>query len=257
MNRADFFTSLRRRESGVFGTSLTQGQVDGTEALLDAANGLPLHHVANILAQCYHETGGRMVPVRETFATSDAQAIARLDREWAKPGHGALRHVRAPYWRPDADGNAWFGRGHIQLTHKDNYLKFGIANPEDAMRMDVSARVAVEGMRDGKFRARNKLADYDFPGDLDNPPSTNPRRIVNGNDGTDAKVAGYHRAFAAALEAAGYREAPQRPIARPVQPREVYPAPRPVPVQDAVPAPAPRAPAGVLARLLSLFKGDA
>ncbi len=35
MNRAAFYTYLRRRESGVFGTSLSQGQVEGMENLLD------------------------------------------------------------------------------------------------------------------------------------------------------------------------------------------------------------------------------
>jgi len=195
MNREAFFAHLRRRDSGVFGTSLSQGQVDGIEALLDAGRDLPLHHIANVLAQVYRETGGRMVPVRETFADSDAQAIARLDRAWAR---GQLPWVKSPYWR-----GGWFGRGQIQLTHESNYRKFGISDPADAMRLDVSARVAVEGMRDGKFTGR-KLADYDFPADLDAPPDNNPRRIVNGRDGTDAEVAGYHRAFAAALEAGGW-----------------------------------------------------
>ena len=204
MDRAAFFQSLRRRNSGVFGTSLSTGNVEGAEALLGAARGFPLHHVANILAQVYHETGGRMSPVRETFATSDAQAIARLDRAFAK---GQLPWVRSPYWR---DG--YFGRGQIQLTHKANYDKFGISNPSDALKLDVSARVAVQGMRDGRFTGK-KLADFDFPADLTAPPSANPRRIVNGRDGTDAKVAAYHRAFATALEAGGYSEAAPAPVA--------------------------------------------
>jgi len=197
MDRAAFFSSLRRRNSGVFGTALSQSQVEGVEALLDAGEDLPLHHMANVLAQVYHETGGRMVPVRETFASSDAQAIARLDKAWAQ---GKLPWVKTPYWR-----SGWFGRGHIQLTHESNYRKFGITNPNDALKMDVSARVAVEGMRDGKFTGK-KLSDYQFPEDLSAPPSQNPRRIVNGQDGTDAKVAGYHMAFAAALEAGGYSQ---------------------------------------------------
>ena len=209
MDRATFFAELRKRSSGIFGTRLTQDQVSGIESLLDAGARLPMHHMANVLAQVYHETGGRMAPVRETFANSDAQAIARLDVAWAK---GQLTWVRTPYWR---DG--WFGRGQIQLTHQANYAKFGITNPGDAMRLDVSARVAVEGMRDGKFTGR-KLADYNFPLALSNPSSSNPRRIVNGKDGTDAKVAGYHRAFAFALTVAGYEASapPWRPDVEPV-----------------------------------------
>jgi predicted chitinase len=200
MDRQAFFASLRARNSGVFGTSLKQRQVQGIEALLDAAKGLPLHHVANILAQVYHETGAKMYPVRETFADSDEQAIARLDRAWTR---GQLTWVRKPYWRADSNGKAWFGRGQIQITHKSNYSKFGITNPDDALRLPVSARVAVEGMSEGKFTGK-KLSDYAFPEALSAPSARNPRRIVNGRDGTDAKVAGYHRAFAAALEAGGY-----------------------------------------------------
>ena len=55
MDRAKFFASLRRRESGVFGTSLSQPQVVGTEAILDSCIRNRVtnpHHVANILAQC-------------------------------------------------------------------------------------------------------------------------------------------------------------------------------------------------------------
>ena len=240
MDRAAFYRSLRRRESGVFGTFLSQGQVDGMEALLNAGRGLPLHHLANVLAQVARETGRRMAPVRETFADTDAQAIARLERAWAR---GHLTWVRTPYWR---DG--WFGRGQIQLTHESNYRKFGITNPSDALKRDVSARVAVEGMRDGKFTGR-KLSDYDFPAALDYPPSRNPRRIVNGQDGSDAQVAGYHRDFAAALIAGGYQPA-----------REVYPAPtRPA----TTPAPRPTAPRparGIMATLVAFLRslrGDA
>lgn len=233
MNRSAFFTRLRRRDSGIFGTSLSQGQVEGIDALLDAGAALPLHHMANVLAQTYHETGGRMSPVRETFADSDQEAINRLERAWKR---GQLKWVKTPYWR---DG--WFGRGAIQLTHKANYAKFGITDPTDAMRLDVSARVAVEGMRDGKFTGK-KLSDYVFPADLAKPPASNPRRIVNGRDGTDDKVAGYHRAFAAALAEGDWRpsgpvRAPERPVERPSAPA------------------APSAPANPFTALLRLLSG--
>ena len=231
MDRVKFFVELRMRGTGLFGTSLNQSQVEGIEALLDVGARLPLHHIANVLAQVYHETGGRMTPVRETFADTDAGAIARLDNAWAK---GQLTWVKTPYWR---DG--WFGRGQIQLTHKANYAKFGITNPADAMRFDVSAWVAVTGMRDGKFTGR-KLTDYNFPSALDNPPSSNPRRIVNGKDGTDAKVAGYHRAFAAALTAAGYDAAP--PWRPDVEPVDVMPA-------------KPKWLPGLIAAIVAFFKG--
>ena len=202
MDRQDFFASLRKSKA-VFGTSLSAAQVSGTEALLDAcaANDIAdAHHVANILAQCYHETAGAMQPIKETVMRhhkdknpSDATVIARLDRAFAR---GQLPWVKAPYWR---DG--WFGRGFIQLTHKRNYDRFGIGK-DDALDLGVAARVAVVGMRDGMFTGR-RLADYSFPDALTLPPAQNPRRIVNGTDGTDATIAGHHRAFYAAIEAGG------------------------------------------------------
>ena len=251
MDRAKFFASLRRRESGVFGTSLSQPQVVGTEAILDSCIRNRVtnpHHVANILAQCYHETGGRMAPVRETFATSDAQAISRLDAAFAR---GQLPWVRTPYWRPDSDGRSWFGRGFIQLTHKANYAKMGerlkvnlTGNPSLAMDPKVSADIAVVGMAEGHFTGR-KLGDYQFPGALTAPVSQNPRRIVNGQDGTDAKVAGYHRAFHAALVAGGWTGQQAAPVAPP-KPDPKPNATKPMPAPDARPEPAQDGKGGIV-----------
>jgi hypothetical protein len=256
MNSDQFFGYLRRADVPQFGTTLSVRQVGGMMALLDAAKGLPLHHVANILAQVYRETGGGMYPIKETVMPwhknknpSDAEVIRRLDREWAKPDRGGLRHVREPYWR---DG--WFGRGQIQITHRANYLRFGISNPEDAMKLDVSARVAVQGMRDGMF-TRRKLADYDFPDALDNPPTRNPRRIVNGPDGSDAEVAGHHRTFAAALVHASYAPVASRPVtSNPVVVNETAFRARQNPVVNRQPAPRENPIAALFAAFAALFK---
>ena len=102
MNREAFYASLRARGSGVFGTSLTQGQVDGLEAILAACDGLPVTHAAYVLATAYHETARTMQPVRETLASTDDQAIARLDKAFAS---GRLKSVKNPYWRGCTDGN--------------------------------------------------------------------------------------------------------------------------------------------------------
>jgi hypothetical protein len=200
-----FFAAIRPAFHG----KLSQRQVDGMTALLEAGRDLPLHHMANVLAQVRRETGGGMAPIKETVMPShkdqnptDATVIARLDKAFAA---GKLKWVKVPYWR---DG--WFGRGQIQITHKSNYLKFGVTKPEDALKPAVSARIAVTGMRDGMFTGR-KLADFRFPDDLFLPPVHNPRRIVNGKDGSDAEVARFHMAFAEALEAAGWGKATTTP----------------------------------------------
>ncbi|CAI2934387.1 hypothetical protein ASC75_08020 [Aminobacter sp. DSM 101952] len=51
----------------MFGTSLTKGQVDGAERVLDEAQrrGTPLRHLAYILATAYNETAHTMQPIRE------------------------------------------------------------------------------------------------------------------------------------------------------------------------------------------------
>jgi hypothetical protein len=213
MIAAKFFDAIRPH----FGGKLDQDQVAGMNALLDAGRDLPLHHMANVLAQVRRETGGIMAPIKETVQAShknrhptDAEVVRRLDREYAKPGHGGLKHVKTPYWR---DTPAWFGRGQIQITHRKNYARFGISNPDDALKPNVSAHVAVAGMRDGLFTGR-KLSDYRFPEALASPPNLNPRRIVNGPDGSDAEVARFHRQFATALEAAGWGE-PVRMVQQP------------------------------------------
>lgn len=218
MDRKAFYAYLRQRSVSLFGTSLSQRQVDGIEALLDAGRGLPLHWMANILANVHRETGGGMYPIKETVYPhhtdknpSDATVIARLDRAFAK---GQLPWVKAPYWRGGA-----FGRGQLQITHDRNYRKFGITNYADALKLPVSARIAVSGMVEGHFTGK-KLADFTFPADLDNPPRTDPRRIVNGVDGSDDDVQRFHMAFAAALRAGGWSDETPTPVSPTPDPAE-------------------------------------
>jgi len=162
-----------------------------------------------VLAQVRRETGGYMSPIKETVMPShrdknpsDAEVIKRLDLAYAA---GKLPWVKAPYWR---DG--WFGRGPIQVTTKANYERVGRAiginlayDPSLALVPEIGAKIAVIGMRDGLFTGK-RLADYLFPDALGAAPSKNPRRIVNGKDGSDVEVAKFHRQFHKALVAAGW-----------------------------------------------------
>ena len=150
--------------------------------------------LAYMLATAFHETGGRMQPVRETFASSDTQAIKALEKAWKA---GKLKWVKTSYWR---DG--WFGRGLVQITHEPNYKKFGISK-DDALRLDVSVRVLFDGMIKGMFTGR-KLADY-FSQAVDEPVGA--RRIVNGNDKAKL-IVGYHKNFLDAIQAAQDEERP-------------------------------------------------
>lgn len=246
MNREAFYAYLRSKEVGPFGTSLSQRQVDGIEALLDAgvASNLPIAHMANVLSQVHHETGGGMYPVKETVYPaskdknpSDKTVIGRLDRAW---GAGKLPWVSEPYWR---DG--WFGRGVIQLTHRDNYKRMSsvvghdlVSNPDLALDVSVSAAIAVEGMRLGLFTGK-KLSNYSGDVTFDHQGA---RAIVNGDrskkDGSltiGQKIEANAKNFESALLASSWME---------------------LFLNDPEPKPEPRSPfAAIIAAFLAFLKG--
>jgi putative chitinase len=226
MDRAAFFQSLRRRNSGVFGTSLSQKQVEGVEAILDAGAALPITHLAYALATAYGETGGRMQPVWENMNYS-AGRIPQVFGAHRLKGYTPAQLARNPQKLANvvysnmlgngdiASGDGWRyrGGGIPQLTGKNNYRKFSgvagadlVSNPEAIMDLHVGARVMIHGMTRGLFTGR-KLSDY-LPGDY-----VNARRVYNGTFAA-AKYAGYARAFEAALIAGGYK-ADRIPAAKP------------------------------------------
>lgn len=208
MNRAAFYAALRKRDSGIFGTSLSQSQVDGLERLLSAVSASQITYAAYILATAYHETGATMQPIREAFGKTDEDTINRLDRAWKA---GKLGQVRAPYWRKDDTGRAWFGRGYVQLTHRDNYAKAAaitgvdlVGDPSRAMNPEVAAKILVEGSRIGMFTGK-RLGDY-LPGDY-----VGARKVINGTDKAQM-IARYAKAFERALQEADF--APVEPRIR-------------------------------------------
>lgn len=254
MNRSHFYAALRSSAS-LFGGSLSQGQVDGINSILDACERnrvTDIRHVAHSLAEVFHETGEYMLPIKETVYAShknknpsDKTVIARLDAAWKK---GQLGTVSTPYWRA-----GWFGRGQIQITHEENYRKLGkrlgvdlVGNPALALDLRISADIAVVGMAEGLFRKGHTLARY-FNATTDDPVGA--RNIVNGDVKTNgAHVAKYHRTFLAALMAAE----------KAVDPPVIIPAPLPpvddpvVSVPPATPA-APEKPRGFFRWLLSFL----
>ncbi|WHO24251.1 glycoside hydrolase family 19 protein [Agrobacterium tumefaciens] len=225
MDATTFFAYARRAP---FGGRLTQGQIDGMNALFRCwdSHKIPApdkRHLAYILASVFHETGGRMVPVRETFASTDAGAIAALDKAY---NAGRLGQVSKPYWRKGANGKAYFGRGDIQLTHEENYKVLGeridvdlVGNPSLALDLDISAEIAIVGMLEGLFTGK-KLTDY-FNLKKDDPVGA--RAVVNGRDKAKL-IAGYYKSFLDALEAATlayYQGQPDDVAERDAQPDNV------------------------------------
>lgn len=207
MDRKTFYDRVRRAP---FPGKLTQPQVDGMNVILDECDrrGLTeLSWLAYMLATTFHETACWMQPVIETRQGNEPanpsvdEAVRRLDRSFAA---GRLPWVRQPYWRKDADGMSWLGRGFVQLTFKINYLnaerRTGIpcaAHPELMLTAGPAATVMFDGMIGGWFTGR-KLGDYLGGSKRD---FVNARRIINGVESASL-VASYASQFLDAVNAA-------------------------------------------------------
>jgi predicted chitinase len=199
INRSFFLSQSRLT---LFDGAMSAAQKAGLSAILDRWEAeMPAaddRWLAYMLGTAHHETGRTMQAVRETFAASDDQAIARLNRSF---NAGRLPWVRTPYWHKDAAGKSWLGRGLVQITHKTNYQKLGtligvdlVADPGRAMSLPVAIAIMFTGMTRGSFTGK-KLADY-FQGSRSD--WRNARRIINGTERAEL-VASYARQYYAAI----------------------------------------------------------
>lgn len=233
LDRKAFFAALRRKDSGLFGTSLNQSQVDGMNGILDAfaevGDGFR-DTLAYALATAYWETGRRMIPVREGFAKTDAGARRAVEKLAAKRGP---KSAVARYARPAGPhGHVYYGRGHVQLTWLENYAASSadagvdlVKNPDAMLDPKISARVLIKGIMDGRWNGKGQgirhYAEADGDQDMDHDDLVAARRTVNVQDKA-AEIAGYAKAFEAALIAAGMSDRIKRPLVL------HRPAPRPV-----------------------------
>lgn len=175
INRKKFFDSIR---ASLFGGTLTQGQVDGIDAILDEWDRRKwsnLRWLAYMLATAYHEVARTMQPIEE----------------YGK-GKGYSYGVPDP-----VTGETYYGRGLVQLTWKTNYQKMSalvgvdlVTNPSLALQLPIAVQIMFEGMRDGLFTGVG-LPKY-FSDTIDDP--INARRIINGTDRAEM-IAGYHMKF--------------------------------------------------------------
>jgi hypothetical protein len=139
------------------------------ENLIKIAPMLTSAEYSYILATVQHETAGTFLPLREF-------------------GRGIGKKYGRVVVAPNNKGNRYYGRGYVQITWAENYLKLGstlkelnyikdsndlINNPDLALDPEIALVIVVEGMCGGLFTGK-KLSDYTLPEDF-----YHARQIVN------------------------------------------------------------------------------
>jgi predicted chitinase len=197
---ATLFTYLRKAP---FGGRISQRQVEGIKNIIQAWEDhaeKDNNKLAYVLATAFHETAATMQPVREGLAKSDSSAQKILAKyRYSQPDQVSKGKNTLP-----KTGKAYYGRGYVQITWADNYLRLGTRlgvplheNPELALDPQISAKILVIGMLEGLFTTK-KLSQY-FSVKTENPEGA--RAIVNGKDKA-ALIASYYVQFKGALDAA-------------------------------------------------------
>jgi len=196
IDRSKFFAAIRAGK--LLGPTLTQSEVDGCNAILDAMDGEPVAFTAYAFATAYKETAHSMQPIDEMGG--DGYFFRMYDPHGNRPGVAAQLGNAQP-----GDGARFHGRGYVQLTGRALYARAGakldvdlVGNPELAKRPDVAASVMRRGMDSGWFTGRSFASYLPSAGRAELPAFTAARHIINGQD-CAAEIAGYAMTFQDAL----------------------------------------------------------
>ena len=146
-------------------TTMTVKQGDAVRLIAEECDNVGMKDpiaFSYMLATCYHESN--FLPQKERRARAGSE----------------LRRIQDRYWY-----TGFYGRGYVQLTHKENYQQFSaimghdfINNPDKVLIPEYSAFILVYGMTTGAFTQRRL-------GHFINPYKTDllgARRVVNGTD---------------------------------------------------------------------------
>jgi putative chitinase len=142
-----------------------------------------------------YSAAGLLATFPKYFTAAQASAYARQPQRIANRAY-ANRMGNGS----EASGDGWRYRGRslVQITGRDNYAKYGIADdPDKALDPVKAVSIMFDGMINGRFTGK-KLADFFSATATD---WTGARKIINGTDRA-ADIAGYAKKFAAAIETA-------------------------------------------------------
>lgn len=192
VNAGRFFPAVR---SSVFGGRMEQGQVDGMNIILATWDQVPfddLRWLGYMMGTAYHETAATMQPIHE-FGSED-YFTQMYGPEGRRPTVArSMGNIHA------GDGPKYCGRGFVQLTWHDNYMRAMavvgvdlVNHPDLAMRPDIAAKVMFEGMTRSQIVFEDHThtgPDFSFTGKVledyfndRNEDWVGARRIINGTD---------------------------------------------------------------------------
>lgn len=217
LDKQKFYRELRKGSSGLFGTSLSQKQVDGMENLLDVWStyvGGPIDALSYNLATSYHETARTMQPIME-----------RGKRAYFNKYEPGTRLGKVLGNTVPGDGYKFRGAGHVQNTGRRNaeYSSkqlqelFGldvdfVENPDLRLDPVLSALSLFVGNQQGWWTGKG-LSKYldgvQESAEEDFREYENARAVVNGRDRAKL-IAQYAVSFEKALRAAGYETVPPK-----------------------------------------------
>ncbi|MBI1686549.1 hypothetical protein [Caulobacter hibisci] len=194
------------RTTKMLGPTLSQVETDGCNAVLAAlgAHGWGQAWTAYGLATAYHETAQTMQPIDERGGDAYFQRL--YDVNGLNP-----KRARANGNTQPGDGVRYHGRGYVQLTWKNNYVRAAkeLGEPIDqqptlAKRPDLAAAIMALGMQEGWFTGKSLGRYIDKTAVSATPKAYGlARYVINGTDRA-ADIAGYAASFEKALKAGGW-----------------------------------------------------